>query len=155
MQSCAGRGWSSRMRGQAHLDGSRVPSGTRAGWPRAEQTWLWSPALRSVQPGGPGVGKSSCCCFLVAESSGRGCDVPGRGLRAANSPPCPLQQLPTPRGLGWKLSTAKCGLLLSYLEFCPNWWQFGLCQDAEQSGSRAGTAAWASWREGSTGDTQG
>lgn len=46
--------------------------------------------------------------------------------------------------LGWKLSRAKCGLLVPYLEFCLNWWQFGPCQDDEQSGSRQGTAVWIS-----------
>lgn len=84
--------------------------------------------------------KYPAAVFLAAESSERGCNVPWRGLRAAHSPALPSPAAPTPRGLGWKLSTAKCRLLVSYLEFCLNWWQFGLCQDDEQSGSRQGMA---------------
>lgn len=104
---------------------SRARSSSRAGmlWDAAKgndtSTCDWcklpprSPALGSAQPG---VGKTSCCCFLAAERAGRGCSVPGRGLRAACSP-----ALPSPAAIpGWELSTAKCSSPVPYLGFCPN-----------------------------------
>lgn len=95
----------------------------------SEWPLLMAPEKVSTQPGNPRVSKTSCC-FSAAENSGKGCDVPGRGLRAAHLPQhSVLQQLPPPpllQGLGRKaqhqegpaVSAAKWGLLISYLEFC-------------------------------------
>lgn len=54
----------------------------------SEWPLLRAPERASSQPGSSRVSKTSCC-FLAAESSGKGCDVPGRGLRAAQLPPAP------------------------------------------------------------------
>lgn len=82
----------------------------------SEWPLLMAPERASAQPGSLRVSKTSCC-FSVAESSGEGCDVPGRGLRAAHlpctvssgsspppSPPGALQGSAAPGGPRWERS---------------------------------------------------
>lgn len=79
----------------------------------SEWPLLMTPERASAQPGSPQVSKTSCC-FSAAESSGKGCDVPGKGLRAAHLPlHSVLRQLPptsSSRGSAGKRSTRRAQL---------------------------------------------
>lgn len=62
--------------------------------------------------------KPPAAAFWQQKALGGAAMCPGGGSGQPIPLHCPLQQPPTPWGLGWKLSTAKCRLLVSYLEFC-------------------------------------
>lgn len=58
-----------------------------------DQVLLMASERATAQPGSPWVNKT--CCFSAAESSGKGWDVPGRGLWAAH-PPAPRPPAASP-----------------------------------------------------------